>query len=274
MATDTAADPRRLLDRSGAGVAGAARPGAGAGAVDGGVPLRLYLRPGKWRGAARRRSFQARLPKLVELGRRADIEHLGSRYGGWPVPVGLLDGRSRAYCVGAGMDVSFDCALIDKFGCEVHSFDPTDGAAGYVRALGARGPRFHQLAVWTRDGTLRMHRAANPAHIALSAVNLQRTDTAVEVACRTIDSIRRELGHERIDLLKLTVDGGEYELLPSLRLRQWRTRVLVVAFHHNRPPRAAVDAIAALAAEGMVPVARRDTAFTFVRRADGSGSRR
>jgi FkbM family methyltransferase len=233
--------------------------------VRAGVPLRAYLRPAKWTGALRRRSFRAQLPAAVELHRCAGVEHVGTSYGGWPAPIELLDSNSIVYSVGAGRDISFDLGLIERLGCEVHSFDPTAGAAEYVRTCAHERLEFHNLAIWTRDGTLRMHRAADPTHIALSAVNLQKTSESVDVPCRTIESIRRELGHERIDRLKLTVDGGEYELLPTLQLDSWGTRVLVVAFHHNHPARAAVDAIAALADSGMVPVARRDTAFTFVR---------
>lgn len=230
-------------------------------------PWHVYLRAAKWSGAVRRRAFAARLPARVALQPCEDIAHIGgSDYGGWPVPLGRLDSNSIVYAVGAGADISFDLGLVERLGCEVHSFDPTDGAAQHVAAVAGGRVRFHQVAVWTYDGVLRMHRAANPSHIALSAANLQRTRESVQMPCRTIESLRAELGHARIDLLKLTVDGGEYELLPHLQLARWHTRVLIVAFHHNRPLRAAIESIAALRADGMVPVARCGNAFTFVRR--------
>ena len=255
MAIETAQQASHLLDRPGHDPTPSAR-----------LPPRAFLRPAKWSGALRRRAFVARLPRHVALEARADVEHVGSAYGGWPVPLGLLDERSVVYSVGAGEDISFDLGLIERRGCQVHSFDPTDGAARHIAASPHDGLAFHNLAIWTYDGTLRMHGAANPAHIALSAVNLQRTSRTTDVPCRSIESLRTELGHEHIDLIKLTVDGGEYELLPTLQLRRWGTRVLVVTFHHNRPPRAALRLIGALRVQGMVPVARRDTAFTFVRR--------
>jgi FkbM family methyltransferase len=225
--------------------------------------LGAYIRPAKWRNAVRRRLFAAALPRGIELHPRADIEHVGTPYGGWPVPLELLDRSSTVYSVGAGDDVSFDLGLIERFGCEVHSFDPTEGAARHVASQPEPRLRFHNVAVWTRTGTLTMYRAANPAHIALSAANLQGTRETVAVPCRSIESVRAELGHERIDLIKLTVDGGEYELLPSLPLRRWGTRVLIVAFHHNRPARAALSLVEALGGDGFAPVARRETALTF-----------
>jgi FkbM family methyltransferase len=254
MSTTTAGYARRLRNRGKRRVA----PTTGA-------PPGTYLRPAKWRSALRRRIFATRLPRAVALHPGCATEHLGSRYGGWPVPLGLLEPSWRAYSVGAGGDISFDLGLIERAGCEVHSFDPTIGAARHVAAHAHEQLSFHNFAVWTYCGTLTMHRAANPAHMALSAANLQGTSKTVEVPCRTIESIRTELGHERIELIKLTVDGGEYELLPSLQLRRWGTRVLIVAFHHNRSLKTALGLIDGLARDGYRPVARRDTALTFVR---------
>jgi FkbM family methyltransferase len=229
------------------------------------LPLAAYLQPAKWSNAARRRRFQARVPRVVTLHPAPGIERVGTAYGGWPVPLRLLDSSSVVYSVGAGDDISFDVGLIERTGCEVHSFDPTPEAAEHVAANRHDGLTFHNVAIWTYSGRLTMHRTANPAHMALSAVNLQGTDRTVEVPCRTIESIRRELGHEEITLLKLAVDGGEYDLVPRLELARWTTRVLVVAFQHNRPASAVGRLVAGLGDQGFLPVARRGTGLTFVR---------
>lgn len=225
----------------------------------------VYLRPAKWRNAARRRIFEALAPRRIAVVSGCAVEYLGSDYGGWPVPTELLGPGAVAYSVGAGGDVSFDLALIERTGCVVHSFDPAPAAA--IHAREQRDPRFffHNVAVWTHSGELTMFRAANPEHMALSAVDLQQTGAAVTVACRTIESIRTELGHEHVDLLKLTMDGAEYELVPHLQLSRWHTKVLVVNLQHNRPPREAWALVADLRDAGWVPVARKPPAgYTFV----------
>ena len=228
------------------------------------LPVDKYLRPTKWRNAARRRIFAATVPRRVELHPRADTEFVGTAYGGWPVPLQLLNRSSVVYSVGAGGDVTFDLGLIERTGCEVHSFDPTPEAARHVAAHAHPRLTFHSAAIWTHAGELTMHHAADPSHMALSAVNLQQTDRSVVVPCRTIEATRAELGHDRIDLIKLTVDGGEYDLVPQLDFARWDTRVLVVALHHNRPAGAALALIAGLRDQGFVPVARKSTGYTFV----------
>jgi FkbM family methyltransferase len=229
------------------------------------VPTSAYLRPAKWRNAARRRIFEAVVPRRVQLRSGCATELLGSGYGGWPVPVSLLDQNSVAYSIGAGGDVSFDSELIRRTGCVVHSFDPAPEAKIHAEQQTSPNFFFHNVAIWTHSGEVEMFRAANPEHMALSAVNLQQTRSSVTVPCRTIDSIRTEMGHDRIDLIKLTMDGAEYEFVPHLDLSGWQTKVLVVNFQHNRPPRQAWDLIELLRNKGFEPVARRPPAgYTFV----------
>ncbi|NJL16280.1 MAG: hypothetical protein HC938_02870 [Nitrospira sp.] len=50
---------------------------------------------------------------------------IGTGYGGWFVPTGLLSDQSLCYGVGAGEDISFEVELINRYKCEVHCFDPT-----------------------------------------------------------------------------------------------------------------------------------------------------
>jgi FkbM family methyltransferase len=230
------------------------------------VPMGEYLRPVKWRNAVRRRVFRHSLSQGVQLRDDVRTTYLGTDFGGWPVPLDALHSHAVVYSVGAGGDVSFDVELLRRAGCEVHSFDPTLGAARHVAQVGEPRLAFHPVAIWTYDGEVEMFEAANPDNMALSIPNLQNTRTSVTVPCRTIETIRRALGHEHIDLIKLTVDGGEYELVPTLDLDGWGTRVLVVAFQHNEPAARAFELIEQLRARGYHPVARKGVnGFTFYR---------
>jgi FkbM family methyltransferase len=229
------------------------------------VPTSVYLRPAKWRNAARRRIFEAVVWRRVPVRSDCATEYVGNSYGGWPVPLQLLDRNSVAYSIGAGGDVSFDAELIRRTGCVVHSFDPAPEAKIHADQQTSPNFFFHNVAIWTHSGELEMFRAANPSHMALSAVDLQQTQNSVVVPCRTIESIRTEMGHERIDLLKLTMDGAEYDFVPHLDLLRWHTKVLVVNFQHNRPMRLAWTLIANLRDMGFVPIARKPPAgYTFV----------
>lgn len=51
------------------------------------------------------------------------------------IPTKLLANSAICYCVGSGEDISFDTALVEDFGCQVFSFDPTPKAIAHVDEL-------------------------------------------------------------------------------------------------------------------------------------------
>lgn len=216
-----------------------------------------------------RRAF-ARLP--VESGR--SVAYLGTQQGGWAVPEGLIGSDWVCYCVGAGHDISFELELIDRYGCEVVSFDPAPGAEAIAAdaAAGRSSFTFMCVGVADEDGTMRMWTASDPSHIALSSENLQRTNQAVDVPVRSLPSVMAELRHQRIDLLKLAVEGLEYELVPKLDLPGMGVKVLAVEFNGLVPPSRAAGLLDEIRSQGYAPIFRNPpdremprTTVTFLR---------
>jgi FkbM family methyltransferase len=169
---------------------------------------------------------------------------LGSAYGGWHVPVELLTDKSIVYSAGVGEDATFDLTLIDRVGCEVWAFDPTPRSIEFVRSI--HEPRFHLLpfGVWSEDSVQRFHAPADSRHVSHSIANLQRTEEFFDAECRSVRSLMAELGHERIDLLKLNIEGAEYEVLASLG--DLHPRILCVSFHDVQPLRPLLSLIHSL----------------------------
>lgn len=215
--------------------------------------------------AARRRYFRWRLGQ-VDVERGLPVRRLGSEYGGWTIPLQLVDSDWVVYCLGAGNDVSFETELIDETGCEVYSFDPTDASAEHVAAIDEPRLHFLQVAIWRHDGTLRMYKSPVRTSSTLSAANLDVGRATVEVPCRSLDSLMREFGHKRIDLLKYHVEGSEYEIFDPDLLTQLDVKILGIRLFHTAPPRRALGLVAAILARGYVLVSHEGSAFTFVRR--------
>jgi hypothetical protein len=49
-----------------------------------------------------------------------------------------------------------------------------------------------------------------------SVVNLQGTDSYFTAECRTLPTLMKLAGHERIDLLKIDIEGAEHRVLGSM----------------------------------------------------------
>ncbi|MGI9509795.1 MAG: FkbM family methyltransferase [Geminicoccaceae bacterium] len=203
----------------------------------------------------------AALASLTEVDQGVPVITLGSRYGGWTLPESALSPESRCYLFGAGEDISFDIALIRKFGAEVHVFDPTPRAKTHVDGLieatqsGQTFPvngapdlnydietkdlanlHFHPIGIWSKAEKLRFYAPANPDHVSHSAVNLQNTNSYFEADVQPLDQLMRELGHSLPDLVKLDVEGAEYEALSAMLAADLLPNHLLVEFDEGNQP--------------------------------------
>jgi FkbM family methyltransferase len=165
------------------------------------------------------------------------ITWVGTAYGGWPLPDGALDADSVVYLVGLGEDASFDLRLIADYGCEVHAFDPVPEAVAYGETVAAAEPRFHfhPYGLWSEDGTLSFFDNPNEGYVSRSATDMHGTGTGTRFEVRSLRSVMKELGHDRVDLLKLSVEGSEYVLIDSLLRDRADVRTLCVEFAQPAP---------------------------------------
>jgi FkbM family methyltransferase len=225
------------------------------------------LRPAKVASAVRRRWFEHRLERLP-LSPVPGLLDLGTAYGGWTVPGDLIDGSWTCYCVGIGADTTFDFELIRRYEVTVRAFDPDEVYVHMAQEAGVDEPRFsaRRVAIAAADGPLRMQRTHDPDSRSVSPAGLYDSHDYVEVPGRTLPSLARELGDERIDLLKLDIEGGEYGLMPGVDLAALGVRVFCTQLHHNGSVGQARRLIDGLREQGFRPVAIRPTIkLTFVR---------
>ena len=216
------------------------------------------LRPAKIRNALSRRRFEYRVPRL-RFSDAPGLIDLGTSYGGWTVPVELIEPSWVCYCVGAGGDVSFDLELIRRYGVEVRTFDPVADYVESAQEQGAAEPRFsaRQAAIATVDGPIRMQVTHDPQSRSVSSAGLYESGDFIEVPGRTLPSLMAELGDERIDLLKLDIEGAEYEVLPTIDMRALGVKVFATQLHHTGSVGEARALIAGLGKQGYEPVACR-----------------
>ncbi len=238
------------------------------------MDLRKRLRPAKVRSAIRRRAFEWRLGRLrIEAG--PPVIELGSAYGGWKIPEGAVGEGQVCYCIGSGGDITFDLELIRRYGAVVRAVDPVEayGAAALEVARDEQRFSFRQAAVSTHDGPIRMQTHHEAGSESLSAAGLYDTDEWMEVDGRTIPSLMQEFGDDHVDLLKIDVEGIEYDLMPTLDLVGLGVRVFAVQLHHTGSVADAKRLVAGVERQGFRLVAQRPVVkLTFARMPAAPGS--
>ena len=166
--------------------------------------------------------------------RPPQLARLGSYYGGWTVIPQLLNGVSVIYSVGVGDDLTFDCALVARFGCTVHAFDPTPIARQWI--AGQDLPPeivFHPIGLAGEDGEVAF---ALPLHEGWDSFSLPSEGSRGEVVncpVRRLETLARNLGHRRVDLLKMDIEGFEYGVIDDVLAGPLRPKQWLIEFHHE-----------------------------------------
>jgi FkbM family methyltransferase len=211
------------------------------------------------------------LAKLVGMvavrGYAGRLERLGSRYGGWIVPTPVTSPGSVCYLAGLGEDASLDLALAER-GCDVVVLDPTPRAVAYAEAVfeGLANVRFLPVGLWSSSKDVRFYAPADPAHVSHSAVNLHGTSEWFDAPCRTLGEIAGGFDHRDIDLLKLDIEGAEFEVLDDLIRGGVRPRAICVEFDQPVAVWRIVRQLSRLARVGYDVVAHERWNFTLVAR--------
>lgn len=180
---------------------------------------------------ARSKLYQRAFRRLIFV-HQTPVVRLGSKSGGWFVPLEALRPEGVCYCAGLGEDGTFDIELARQHHCSVFTFDPTPRAVAYAeRALkGIAQLTFVPVGLWSESKTMKFYAPRDSRHVSHSVANLQHTSTYFEAPCKAIREIMKDLGHQHIDILKLDIEGAEFEVLQSLQRDQIRPRALCVEF--------------------------------------------
>ncbi|HEX7387967.1 MAG TPA: FkbM family methyltransferase [Castellaniella sp.] len=168
---------------------------------------------------------------------------------------------STCYLAGAGEDISFDTILVRQFGCRVRIIDPTPRAIKHFEALseavaagrpfsvnGSTSEFYHvspsdlermsflPIGLAGLDQEMKFYFPKDPQHVSCSTANLQRTSEFFTAQCHRLSAIMKQQGDYKIDLLKIDIEGAEYEVIRDITDSGVPPRLLLVEFDEAHSP--------------------------------------
>ena len=170
-------------------------------------------------------SEQIHIPKIT----------FGNSGANFTIASNQLNTSSVVYSFGVGTDISFDLSLIEKYNLTVFAFDPTPKSIAWIKSQ--QLPKefiLNEYGLAHYDGTAQFTPPDNPNHVSHSIIESpSKKPNAFSVEVRTLSTIMKELGHDHIDVLKMDIEGAEYDVIENilnakLNIKQW-----LIEFHHR-----------------------------------------
>lgn len=146
----------------------------------------------------------------------------------------MLNNNSIVYSFGIGQDISFSKNLIEKFQCTVYGFDPTPKSIDWISKYNPPvGFHFFDYGIATATGLVKLNLPKNSDYVSGRIVEQSNvsSDSSILVKMKTFSDLTDELGHKVINVLKLDVEGTEYDVIDDiLNSGVWIDQILI-EFH-------------------------------------------
>jgi FkbM family methyltransferase len=147
----------------------------------------------------------------------------------------LKESGQVAFDVGANVGL-ISAALSMNFE-KVHSFEPDprchDIFHSNLEANCARNVTLHKIGLSSKEGPLAFNLGAEVGHSTLEGAHITSLESSISIESRTLDSFTKELGISRIDLLKIDVEGHEFDVLVGATTLLRAKAIRKIIFEHS-----------------------------------------
>ena len=219
-----------------------------------------------------RRGLSKWLVRIIPLrllgGQRSvlKLETLGQGDGAWSVPENILDSSSICYSFGIGCNASFDVSLAQHYACLVYCFDPTPSSIEYMCQYSDWPLEFKPWGIWSCDTTKALYYQDISDETNLSLINPGefRGGKQGDVELFSLKTIMQRLGHEKVTLIKMDVEGAWFNVLQDIAVHAILPDILCVEFDSPTSLLRVVKTIRKLGEAKLICIHRQRDDYLFV----------
>lgn len=158
----------------------------------------------------------------------------GSVYGGFFVHPERITEQSIIYSFGIGKDITFDTKCIKNHQCNVFGFDPTPKSIEWIQQQHISDKfRFFNYGISTVSGIQHFYLPKNNKSVSGSLIinETVNEDDMVAVQMQSFTDIIQDLKHNEIEILKMDIEGAEYDVIDSILATNVTINQFLVEFH-------------------------------------------
>lgn len=144
--------------------------------------------------------------------------------------------RPVIYSFGVGKGNSFDIQLLDQVGGCAYAFDPTPKSINWVKNNSKQDVRylFYPYGLSYKDKKENFYLSENRNFVSGSTVRRKGlTGKPIQVEMKRLKTIMYELGHTHLDLLKMDIEGSEFEVIPDILASGCKFDQLCIEIHNR-----------------------------------------
>lgn len=169
---------------------------------------------------------------------------IGTRYGGWWINKLHVGTDPLLIDCGLGKDISFPTEFLKKFGGHVVGIDPNPYSIDYCQSVLPKGMELINKAFWHQSDDVltfnmprpldKLPKGADGVSGSLISSHSYASENKLSVSTISFARVLDHVGRPECDVLKLDIEGAEYDVLKSLcadgSIR--RAKQVVIEFHH------------------------------------------
>jgi len=158
------------------------------------------------------------LIKLFEDNNLKKKESLNlKKFGNYLLDPKKIKRNSIVYSGGAGTNISFDRAIIQKKNCKVRLFDPTQESISYMKNKTSKNLLFYPYAIYQRNKKVKIYFDKYGLVKSNSITNFLGFDKKSYYYCPAynIPFLKKKFKDKTIDILKLDIEGVAIEVMEN-----------------------------------------------------------
>jgi FkbM family methyltransferase len=189
-----------------------------------------------------------------------DVRRFGDEGTGWVIHTRPMP--QVCYCAGVGNEMTFELELAEVCERPVLVFDPSPTGVRTMERIDASNLRFFPVGIAAETGTVEFSPPDDVGEGSYSVAKEGKEKISFE--CWSLTAIMQKNGDSKVDLLKMDIEGFEYDIVDGFLNEGISVRQLCVEFHPWLRPGRTLITIARLYRAGYRIIHKHRGDYTFL----------